>query len=315
MTLERLRDRLAEANPVPDEGRLHERPEFVDAFLLLIKERSGIVDTKPQSSTSRPIIVEPDETAAKPSWWKRGRLAIAVVVAVGLVAAIAVVALLADRPEEITPVTQPPPVTEATSAPTTQATSDTVTPAGALAVNDAYFEAFNAGDAEAVMALFTPDVTFRSTFTGESTRTEEEMRIVWNTAQGTTLPPPDCTVTENAPGTAAFVNCESGTHSAEAQAIGAPPVHTTTAMTVTPDGISRLVYGYGQPDFNHVAVPFHRWVESSHPEDVDKVGFGNWTSVEEAEQNGLLTAQYADEWAAFLDAKDCVYPDACYRLP
>ncbi len=29
---------------------------------------------------------------------------------------------------------------------------------------------------------------------------------------------------------------------------------------------------------------------------------------------GLLFAQYAEEWAAFLDASDCVYPDICFRI-
>ena len=56
-------------------------------------------------------------------------------------------------------------------------------------------------------------------------------------------------------------------------------------------------------------------MRSSHPEDVDNVGFGTWTSVEEAEQNGILNAQFAEEWATYLAAGGSVYPDVCLRLP
>ncbi len=49
----------------------------------------------------------------------------------------------------------------------------------------------------------------------------------------------------------------------------------------------------------------------NHPEDLEAVGFGNWTTVEEAEQNGVLIAQYAAEWATYLNDNDCGYSDGC----
>jgi hypothetical protein len=52
-------------------------------------------------------------------------------------------------------------------------------------------------------------------------------------------------------------------------------------------------------------------MKENHPDDRDTSGFGNWTSIEEAEQNGTLTAQYAAEWAAYLEANDCGYDDGC----
>ena len=48
-----------------------------------------------------------------------------------------------------------------------------------------------------------------------------------------------------------------------------------------------------------------------HPDIAESVAFGNWSSIQEAEQNGILTAQYATEWAVYLAANDCGYDDGC----
>jgi hypothetical protein len=81
-------------------------------------------------------------------------------------------------------------------------------------------------------------------------------------------------------------------------------------MTIGPNGITRLGYIYGQPDFNHVGIPFERWMQANHAE--DDVGSLDWgESIEEAEVSGLLLAQYAAEWAAYLEANDCTYLDGC----
>lgn len=47
-------------------------------------------------------------------------------------------------------------------------------------------------------------------------------------------------------------------------------------------------------------------MRENSPDDADRVGFGSWNSLEEAEQNGLLTAEFATAWAASLEANDCV---------
>jgi hypothetical protein len=83
-------------------------------------------------------------------------------------------------------------------------------------------------------------------------------------------------------------------------------------FTVGLDGISGEFGAFFQPDFNTVGVPFEAWMTENHPEDVDKVEFGNWASIEEATQNGTMVAQYAAEWAAHLEANGCTYQDgAC----
>lgn len=48
-----------------------------------------------------------------------------------------------------------------------------------------------------------------------------------------------------------------------------------------------------------------------HPEAAASLGFGNWTSVDEATQNGALTAFYSGLWAEYLTARACGYREAC----
>ena len=75
------------------------------------------------------------------------------------------------------------------------------------------------------------------------------------------------------------------------------------------DRIREWIWDFGSPDFNAVGVPFHIWMSENHPEGLG--GFGNWTTVEEAEQNGVRTARYAAEWATFLEENGCRYRDGC----
>ena len=181
----------------------------------------------------------------------------------------------------------------------------------ALSVTDAYFEEFNTGDVDAVLSLFSPDATIDSGFGGRYTRTEFEMITAYYTAQGTTLTPPECTVTDEVPGEAITVFCAYGTHDAPSQAVSAPPVHTKFTMVVTPDGIRQLAFTYGPLDFLHINNPFYRWIMRNRPEDAETTEYGNWTTVDEARQNAILRAQYAAEWATYLTENDCTYLDGC----
>lgn len=54
------------------------------------------------------------------------------------------------------------------------------------------------------------------------------------------------------------------------------------------------------------------WV-ANHPEalEADAIGFGNWTNVEEAAANRLLTAEYSAGWATYLEDNGCVYDEGC----
>ena len=183
----------------------------------------------------------------------------------------------------------------------------------ALRVKDGYFAAFNAGDSEAVMGLFTPDATFAFQHVGDSAepilRAFWEEKLVWNTAQGTIMTTHDCVVIDEAPGVVT-VECDHGTHDAPAQAVEAVAVPTTTTMKITPDGIGEFHELYGDPDFTFVGVFFDAWIKENHPDDALAAGFGNWSSLEEANEHGRINAQYADEWAAEVQATGCPFNQA-----
>ena len=177
-----------------------------------------------------------------------------------------------------------------------------------LAVADDYFAAVNAGDSEAVMALFTPDATFAFRFTGDPAepilRAEWEETLAWYTAQGTIMTTHECAVTDEAQG-AVTISCEHGTHDASAQAVDAVAVPTTTTMKITPDGIGEFDELFGSPDFTYVGNRFNAWMTKNNPADALAAGPFNWSSLEEASEHGRIKAQYADEWAAELQADGC----------
>ena len=179
----------------------------------------------------------------------------------------------------------------------------------ALSTANAYFTAFNSGDANAVMAWFPSNATFADNFTGSIPRDSWEQRLVWNMAQGTTLDNPDCVATDGNATSTWTVTCHSATLNAQIQAIGAHPVPTVVSLSITPNGIEDLNEDFGQPDFLLATQPFMEWMESENPEDASKVGFGVWDSVDQAEANGELTADYSRKWAAYLELT-CIYiPD------
>jgi len=217
--------------------------------------------------------------------------------------------LVACSGDDADPATTSPATTTTTASATT-----TNVPAfssdDALSVTDAYFEAYNAGDVEAVLALFEPDATFSDNF-GSQTRADWEQLLVWNAAQGTALSPPDCTVTSEVSGATVTVSCPHTNLDVLVQAVDGPPVPINLTLTVAPDGISQWRSIFGEPDFNTVGEPFDSWMTVNHPEDLEALGFGNWTTVDEAEENGILTARYADEWAIYLEENNCTYLDGC----
>lgn len=156
------------------------------------------------------------------------------------------------------------------------------------------------------------DATFSNNF-GSQDRTDWEQLLAWNTAQSTALSPRDCRVDDEVPGVSVKLYCPHDNLDALVQAVDGPPVPIGLTLVVAPDGIRRWTSIFGDPDFNVVGRPFTAWMTANHLDiaEAGTVGFGNWTTTEEAEQNGTLTAQYAAEWAAYLQANDCAYDDGC----
>lgn len=179
----------------------------------------------------------------------------------------------------------------------------------ALTAANAYFAAFNNGDADAFMSLLPAGATMSDSFTGTISRDSWERRLAWNFAQGTRLAAPDCTVPgASEEGNGTVVRCETATLNAQIQAVGAHPVPTTIVFTVNRNGIQGVREEYGHPDFLVAITPFMEWMEQTHPADAAKVGFGVWDSIAEARENGERTAEYARLWAADLEASCRVIP-------
>jgi hypothetical protein len=178
---------------------------------------------------------------------------------------------------------------------------DVVDEDGAVAVSGDYIHAFNSGDADAVLALLTPDVALSEKYTGMSDSFEPldrpffEQHLAWSTAQGTAFVSPECSAADATSGAAINVSCEFGWLYAAEKAAGASPVSTKLSLVVTTEGISELAFEY-PPAFG--VASFDIWLFVNHEDDSQGVEFGDWTSVDEARQGGTLRAQYVAEWAA-----------------
>ncbi len=331
------RERLRRIDPSPVDAEPPSGAIEATAVIHEIERRMGMepretpdqptITSSEQQQEAAPPPSAPDQVITAPQQRTPPGRRRSLLVGVGGVAAVlfvgaAALGIVAVVGDDATSPVAAPTTTAApvTTQPPTTATVPAFSSDDALAVTDAYFEAYNAGDVEAVLALFEPDATFSDT-----TRADWEQLLVWNAAQGTALSPPNCTVTAEVSGVAVTVSCPHNNLDALVQAVDGPPVHITLSLAVTPDGISAWVRIFGQPfrpDFDTVGVPFDRWMTVNHPEDLEAVGFGNdlrelpsvdelWTTVDEAEENGILTARYAAEWATYLNDNGCGYSDGC----
>ncbi len=236
-------------------------------------------------------------------------------------AALGIVAVVGDdAPSPVAaPTTTAAPVTTQ-PPPTTVVPSQPFTVDEALAVSDAYFAAYEAGDVDAMLALFAPDARFINGIAGSMSREDWEKLYVFKVAEGTVLTTRDCTATTTGSGLStpasesameATVRCEYGHHEYLSRAVDGPVVPHRMTMVVTPAGVTRLQDNPGSPNFTTVGDPFTGWMLAQHPEDLSAVGCCGWDSVEHARQTGLLQVQFVDEWAAYLEANGCTYTDGC----
>lgn len=243
-----------------------------------------------------------------PTSKKQGRAGLLIAAAaLGLVLIVTAVVLLSNDGTSELPAAATPPTTVATDL----APEPIPTPSEAIAVANAWYDAHNAGDVDAVMALFAPDPVLSTDFGGSHTLEEERLTSIWDAAQGTRLETDGCAPAgENSERGQQHVRCIGANYDALVQAVDATPVPAVVTFTIGADGIDFLQTTFGSPDFNHVADPFDEWMAVHHP-DVEDFGFGSFESAEEAETSGILTAQYAAEWATYLDANGCTYLDGC----
>ena len=115
-------------------------------------------------------------------------------------------------PASTAPAPAPTTTTATTAAPTTSGNAQSLTDDEALAISDDYIDAFNSGDADAVLGLFTSNVALSEKYTGMTDwgpidRAFFDQHLAWSTAQGTTFTSPECAVTEEGDGAEVTVSC------------------------------------------------------------------------------------------------------------
>ena len=183
------------------------------------------------------------------------------------------------------------------------------TGADALAVADAYFAALETNDIDALRGLFAEDASTPGSSSLEEYFEESERFIAWDLAQGAIKTVQECVVDRDG-GASFMVTCQFTDHHYVARLVGAPAVAWTARIRFDENGkISVLTETFGQPDYNVVNRPFHAWMLANHPEDAATVDCCGGETVEESITRGTLRAQYADEWAAYLDENGCTYED------
>ena len=297
MTID-LFERYAALDPAKEPDS---RPRWSTMTSAALSTENG---REPHMQTQQQVPTQPESPKPKRPGWIVAAAALALILVVGAVV------LISNQGATDVPAAETPSTTLAVESDA----AATITPAEALNTADAFYLAYNAGEPDEVLKLFTLDATLGSNF-GESVDIEVfAMDIVWDAAQGTQLTSEECTVTQSEAAQLLNVECVGETRDALSKALDASGVRTRVSIVVTPDGITQLDYRYGQPDFTSKGNPFVAWMEAHNPNDAEAAGFGNWTTVDEARQFGLLRAQYAKEWATHLVTNGCVYNGPCVEL-
>ena len=290
-----LRERLRRVDPAPVAAEPPSGALDAAAVLHRIERRMGM-DTRDTTREAKPAadsakttpMTSPEKlkgsvsVAARASW-SRARVALAAAVVVAVVGS--VYAVLSRDGE--------PPIDAAT----------------AQSIGDDYITGFNVGDTDAVLGLFAADAARSFNFYNGTQQPIDgwKQRLAWNVAQGTMLEGASCAVAGGVEGDTFTVTCVYQTVDAPSQAVGTQGVSTTATLTISSVGISAFDETFGRPDFNEVGGPFEGWVAVDHPQVAEGIGFGNWTTVESARDNGLLTAEYAELWNAYLTENGCTY--------
>jgi hypothetical protein len=284
-------------------------PDFVSS--LRAELEAELDDQRSEDLADGTVVVDLDTLDAAPptgrqtmerKWLVAGGAAAAVVLLIAVVAGIAL-ASGDDSDNEVTAVVG----IEATG------------------LADDYFEALAAGDAEAAVGLLTPDATILQTWVNSPTGTltpasptpGEFLAVqTWLIAQGSEFTPAACSVSDEG-AEATTVSCEWEVYNGIAQAVGAEPVPVVSTLVVTEDGIASVRRDHGPPDYDEVWDHFDEWLAITHPEllaDGERQSgtgyFFDAESIEASHESGIIAAQYAAEWGAFLEANGCSYVDS-----
>ncbi|MFW2336270.1 hypothetical protein [Ilumatobacter sp.] len=298
---------LERANPVPP-GELVDVPDgatrYLETVLMQRSEPMTIVDPTPTRTTDQP---------PRRRW---PLIAVAASVVALVVASIALVvatrddAAVVDEPAPTVPPTPSDATTpEAAEPPTTVAAPD---PAAARATVDEFFQAYNSGATDDVLAMVTTDAVVTEQYgTGRPdpadegwTRDDLVNGFAWNHAQGEIWTDPQCTLAGQQLPAGATLSCQWDTLDAVIQAVDGEPIPTNALIVVSDGMIVELHRAFTRPDFATLGTPFRLWMESSHP-DVEGADCCSGDTREDSERRGALRAEWAQEWDAWLDVWGC----------
>lgn len=285
--------------------------EPVDVDAITVDPGAVLVGPFPDAVKRRSAMqtVTPEKSSRSRVW--RG-VAVAAVVLL-IVVTVGVGILLATRNGGgVAPATTPP--TQPTG--TTQAQPDEeadpvqkITVEEALIVTDRYWAAYDTGDFVTLATLFPADAVTERFSRSEFFAWLEQYRA-WGIAEGNRQTARECNAAATSVGTSISVSCTYEDLSVLHEAVGAPPVRITINMSIGADGIRSYFFS---PSPFYVIGPFLLWMEEHHPgvapsgDATVPITLSN--SVEEAELFGRIRAEYAEEWAAYLDANGCSYSD------
>ena len=192
------------------------------------------------------------------------------------------------------------------------AESSTISEEEALAVNEAWFAAYDEGDLAGMLTLIAPDATLAETF-GSMGRDAWSDFYTWKIAEGTQFVDRDCAAEANDDSTEVTVDCTYAHLPYSHRLVGAPAVPHTQTQVIGPDGIRSQRQRFGSPDFSIVDRPWERWLAANDPELLPMLDLFTWSTPREAELMGRMWAASAEEWAAWLDENGCAYDEPCPR--
>jgi hypothetical protein len=173
----------------------------------------------------------------------------------------------------------------------------------ALSTADTYLAAEAGGDLDGALALMTPQLR-------EGLGGYTEQLIAYQDAVELDIANGDCTATGGS--SEVLVECMRQSSSYLDRAVGAPGLDSIVTMTVAPEGIARIFEAPAEGSADAVFEWFHQWMIDAYPEDaLLLLSMFDWPSVERAQLAGRTIQQYADEYAAYLDANSCRWDEPC----
>jgi hypothetical protein len=156
-----------------------------------------------------------------------------------------------------------------------------------------YFESFNAGDAEAAVALFAPDLEIADRFV--ASRDQWEKLVHWYIGQGAHLTPPSCETTAVTV-TSTTITCAYQNRHVVHLAKDVPGVALQSVFVIESDLITAFDHGFtGTGD---IGQSFADWVKENHPDDLQAIDCCTWATIQDARAAGELVADHANEWAS-----------------